>query len=615
MKIEKNQSQERVLFGDTKFVPTTFVFSILFYLILQYSIAPEFFSVLTVLDNDDAMRLVSVRDLLNGQSWQDTRQYRVLPPDGISLHWSRLVDLPLAGLNSFFLIFSEPPMAERMAAAVWPALLFITFLSITARTAQVHFGNAAACYAMLAASLMPMLFANFFPFGRVDHHNVQMVLALAICASLIASSHPLSLGTIAGSLAALSLAVGLEMIFFIALAGLILVAEIFFSPSVSTKKLLGFSVSLGLAAPAFYVVQNGLDAWTVRSCDQLSIPVLFLTSSALVYALAVALAHRVFATNWGRLAAGALLTIVFLAATYWQFKPCIAGPYADLPEAIQKIVIGGIIEAASAWTLLSLAPAFALNVLLPLFLVFLLLAGQLARKVNAASEVGNNRALAIISAFLCLGLLGAFWQLRAFNWGLTVLPLAFGATLSFWARTKWKVLPRAKPVVLTAFFIFIIAPQTLTLSGQKLLSVTAQPQPDRASELRTSSRSCGSHAQITRLNQISPTLIMAPLNLGPKILLHTSHSVTAAPYHRSAEALSNGIFPFIGAFEDMAQTAQKYRVSIVLICNQQRFGRKDSAGERLASGDFPDWLQPVDIESDHLTALRVLRDGQGDLLR
>ena len=50
----------------------------------------------TDLSTDDAMRLVEVRDLLAGQGWFDLTQYRLSPPGGVAMHWSRLVDVPLA---------------------------------------------------------------------------------------------------------------------------------------------------------------------------------------------------------------------------------------------------------------------------------------------------------------------------------------------------------------------------------------------------------------------------------------------------------------------------------------------------------------------------------------
>ena len=44
------------------------------------------------------MRMSQVRALLAGQDWFDLRQYKMNWPDGANIHWSRLVDLPLAGL-------------------------------------------------------------------------------------------------------------------------------------------------------------------------------------------------------------------------------------------------------------------------------------------------------------------------------------------------------------------------------------------------------------------------------------------------------------------------------------------------------------------------------------
>ncbi len=56
----------------------------------------HFIGPLNFRDPDDALRLVQVRDLLAGQSWFDLTQHRIHPPAGVPMHWSRLVDLPIA---------------------------------------------------------------------------------------------------------------------------------------------------------------------------------------------------------------------------------------------------------------------------------------------------------------------------------------------------------------------------------------------------------------------------------------------------------------------------------------------------------------------------------------
>ena len=53
-------------------------------------------------DTDDNLRMSQVRALLAGQDWFDLRQYRLNPPVGADVHWSRFVDIPLALLVLLF---------------------------------------------------------------------------------------------------------------------------------------------------------------------------------------------------------------------------------------------------------------------------------------------------------------------------------------------------------------------------------------------------------------------------------------------------------------------------------------------------------------------------------
>ena len=49
-------------------------------------------------DNDSMLRLVEIRDLIAGQGWFDLHQYRMGPQGGFVMHWSRLVDAPIAAI-------------------------------------------------------------------------------------------------------------------------------------------------------------------------------------------------------------------------------------------------------------------------------------------------------------------------------------------------------------------------------------------------------------------------------------------------------------------------------------------------------------------------------------
>src|SRR2546427_4323740 len=76
----------------------------------------------TLLDTDDAMRLVEVRGFLAGQGWFDLTEMRLEPPLGYESHWSRLIDAGLAGLFLLFKPFASVALAERLMRTVWPLL-------------------------------------------------------------------------------------------------------------------------------------------------------------------------------------------------------------------------------------------------------------------------------------------------------------------------------------------------------------------------------------------------------------------------------------------------------------------------------------------------------------
>src|SRR5690606_23128842 len=50
-------------------------------------------------DTDDYLRMMQGRALIGGEDWSGLRQYRLNPPFGADIHWSRLVDLPIAGIK------------------------------------------------------------------------------------------------------------------------------------------------------------------------------------------------------------------------------------------------------------------------------------------------------------------------------------------------------------------------------------------------------------------------------------------------------------------------------------------------------------------------------------
>ena len=80
-------------------------------------------------DTDDAMRLVLVRGLLKGRGWWDQHLMRLQPPMGLYMHWSRLLDGGIAGLEHVFALFVDWPRAEWLTRLIWPVLWIFPAIS------------------------------------------------------------------------------------------------------------------------------------------------------------------------------------------------------------------------------------------------------------------------------------------------------------------------------------------------------------------------------------------------------------------------------------------------------------------------------------------------------
>src|SRR5262249_59645464 len=98
----------------------------------------------TVLDADDAMRLVQVRAFLAGQNWFDLHEARIAPPFGYDTHWSRLIDAGLAAVLAILHGFADQTTAERLLGALWPLLWLLPTMAGMAAIAWRLAGRRAA---------------------------------------------------------------------------------------------------------------------------------------------------------------------------------------------------------------------------------------------------------------------------------------------------------------------------------------------------------------------------------------------------------------------------------------------------------------------------------------
>ena len=155
-------------------------------------------------DTDDNMRIMQVRGLLHGQGWYDLRNYHMNPPYGANIHWSRLVDLPIAGLILALRPILGGPGAERWAVGIAPLLPYLLLLFSVALAARRMIDSRAYPIAFGALLCAGSTNGMFMP-ERIDHHGWQLAL-LALSIASMADPRRVRGGLLLGISTALSLA-------------------------------------------------------------------------------------------------------------------------------------------------------------------------------------------------------------------------------------------------------------------------------------------------------------------------------------------------------------------------------------------------------------------------
>jgi len=169
-------------------------------------------------DTDDNLRLAQVRAWLGGQGWFDLVQHRFDPAHGgANIHWSRLVDLPIAGLILLFRPLVGGAGAERIAVAVAPLLPLLLLMFALALTMK-RLVHVKAWPLPVVGLLMAYSTMGMFAPLRIDHHGWQLAL-LALAVSGMADPQRARGGVVLGIATGLSLAIGLEMMIYLALLG------------------------------------------------------------------------------------------------------------------------------------------------------------------------------------------------------------------------------------------------------------------------------------------------------------------------------------------------------------------------------------------------------------
>jgi MFS family permease len=393
-------------------------------------------------------------------------------------------------------------------------------------------------------------------------------------------------GVLLGVATSLSLAIGLEMLLYLALAGAVTGLRWILDRE-EARRLLTYGASLGGGcALAFLLFASHANRAPV--CDALS-PV-WLSAMVAAGAIAVGLA-LLNPSGWpARLALAALAGVALAAAFALVWPDCLGRLERSSPE-LERLWLDKVREAMPIWR--HGARTAALVVTLPI-------AGLIGYALMLWTHRRDPGRLVPWLAVALPALLAALlllWQTRA---GPAAQLLSIpGATALAWTAIVWI---RARKGMLVRVAGVVVA--FMVVSGLATGYVT-QLFPEKMGNYRravnVANSRCPTLGALRPVAQQRPGTVLTFVDLGPRLITVTPHSALAGPYHRNARQILDVMLVWRGDAGNAHATVQRYRVDYVLICPNMSestiYVSEAPQGfyDQLRRGKVPDWLQPVPL--------------------
>jgi len=563
---------------------------------------------LTFRDPDDALRLVQVRDLLAGQGWFDLVQHRIHPPGGTPMHWSRLVDLPIA----LSILALEPllgmPLAERVTLVLVPLAhlgLLCMLLYAIARRLQLGRGTALIAVAMLTTSLSILI--QFAPL-RIDHHDTQILLgALAIFALVRSDRFDGRAGLCAGLAMACWLQVSIEGLpYAVAIGAVFAVRHLLRTDRWADLRAYMLSLTLGgtLLIVATRAPADALTRW----CDALS-PSYLLPLGAAAAALLAGRHMLPGDTPDRRLFPLVVAGCVGIAVFLGQSRQCLAGPFETLDPIVYRLWYRGVLEGLP---ISAQYPDIRAMIVLPALpgIIGTLVAVRRTRDDRLRGAWISLLALQIVAFAVSLSVMRAmsFAHLLALP-GNAVLLAGLMSAAQRLRSMPLRVGLTAATALLTPFGLASTATAALDASRN-----TAAPDGDKDA----ADAPCATQAALRGLGALPRATLFTPLDVGAHMLVYTHHAVVATGHHRNVAGMKTVIEGLLAAPDAARPIVEASGARYVAFCPgmselaKYRKLRPGSLIAGLMQGTHPGWLEPVPMRpGETVRVYRVLDDQAG----
>jgi hypothetical protein len=537
-------------------------------------------------DTDDNIRMSQVRALLAGQDWFDLRQHKLDPLfGGANIHWSRLVDLPIAGLILALKPLVGGVLAEKWAVGIAPLIPFGVALwasALAARRLVMPMAFALACAILLCA---PNAMSMWMPL-RIDHHGWQLAL-LMLSVAAVADERRARGGWVLGVASAMSLAIGLEMMPYIVLAGG-LTALRWVVDRAEAPRLGAYGASLAAGCGLGYA---GFASWdnSRAVCDALS-PV-WLSAALFAGGLMVVLAFARADDRRVRLALGVAAAVLVAGAFALAWPQCLGRPEHVSPE-LYDVWLKNVREAK---------PVYRLDWRVALPVSALPVVGLIGSVTALWRSRGTARAVpwTIVTLLICTAIGLLLWQTRAAPAAqLLAVP---GATAFGWGLMGW-LLGRRRAVVRVggAAISFLVASGLIV--GLVINEIPEQPQNAYRKTVRSANAKCPTLTAMRPIAKLPAATILTFVDLGPRLITITHHSAIAGPYHRNGAAIIDIHHAFRNADPAVAHAVmRRHGATLLLICpgmsESTIYASEAKKGfyMQLNRGKVPAWLAPVPL--------------------
>lgn len=560
-------------------------------------------------DSDDAMHFVRVIEWLGGQSWFDPVVYRLSPPHGTMIHYSRLAELPLAFLMlPLHLLGMSWIKAAYVTSAFYPLALFLGCLASLRWLAEPVIGrdwSRGIAYATLFA--YPLTF-QFLP-GRVDHHGLVAILITLALGALIRGARAPDRKlwpVMAATLLSFSLSIGFETLPWLLIFSGWIGLNLALKGRAFIQSVVLFALSLYFSSALLLALMVAPEAY--YDLYPLAFSFVFvLLCGAIALVLLLTAGLSLFLGLKGRLVLGACLGMAAAVGFLQAFPALVVGPYGAMDQELGKLFFMYITEAKP----LIASARSEIGLVATIFYPLLALCASIVFMDKCEHEKTWEWflfvLLLLVGVILCL-----FYQQRVIlqSYLFSLVPMTMAM------KEGWEHISRRSKgisrILLSAGLVVLVGPFATIF----MAATNDKQDPQKSGFLFPVQTGEAAQAGDVSVWQVltdekkygdRPRLIMNAINEGSTILFQTKHRVLAAPYHTNVDGNLDALNFFRATDMDKAKEILRRRnVDLVffprvipeiyvLSRSSEAAEKTESLARQLIDNKAPPWLVPVDV--------------------